>query len=140
MRTVLVCIGLLGLAGCGDPDSPETQIRTTIAAIETAAEARDVGDVMAHLSDQFRDSHGRGSEDLPRYLRGYFIANQSIHLLTRVNNLDFPTRDEARANITVGMLGRDSADSWDLAAELREFDVTFMREGGEWKVTYVRLR
>ncbi len=128
------------LAACADPKSPEAQVRNTIASIETAAEARDVGDVMAHISDQFRDSYGRGSEDLPRVLRGYFIANQSVHLLTRINRIDFPTQEEARANVTVGMLGRDSAASWDLAAEIREFDVTFMREGGEWKVTYVRLR
>lgn len=139
MRALFI-IAFALLVGCSDPDTPEAQVRATIAAIETAAEARDVGDVMAHISDEFRDSYGRDRQALPRYLRGYFVANQSIHLLTRINRIEFPTQQEARANVTVGMLGRDAADSWDLAAEIREFDVTLMRDGDQWKVTYAQVR
>src|SRR5690348_1597400 len=69
------------LAGCGDSAIPEAQVRTTLAAIEAAAEARDVGGVMEHVSDQFRDAYGGDGTELSRYVRGYFIANQSLHLL-----------------------------------------------------------
>jgi hypothetical protein len=137
MRKLLALLFLL--AGCGSADDPETQVRKTIDAIETAAEARDVGDVMEHVSDQFRDDYGRDAEALSRYIRGYFIANQSIHLLTRIRKIEFPTAEEARVRVTVGMLGRhDEEDSWDLAAEIRDFEVTLMHQDGAWKVTHVR--
>jgi len=42
--------------------------------------------------------------------------------------------------VTVGMVGREAAEAeaWDLAAEIHDFDVTFMREDGEWKVTHAK--
>lgn len=129
-------------AGCGDSDSPEAQVRTVIAAMETAAEARDVGDLTEHISQQFRDAYGRDGQELSTYVRGYFVAHQSIHLLTRIENIEFPTRDEARALVTVAMVGREaeSTNAWNLAGEVHDFDVTFMREDGDWKVTHARWK
>ena len=103
----LVAIG--ALAGCGDADSPEQQVRAVIDEMEAAAEARDVGELMEHLSEDFRDVNGMGAEEAARYARGYFIANQSVHLVTRVERIEFPTDGEARARVLVGMMGRDAA-------------------------------
>ena len=50
---------------------------------------------------------GRGGHQ-PATLAGYFIANQSIHLLTRIDKIDFPASDEARLQVTVGMVGREA--------------------------------
>jgi hypothetical protein len=138
MRRILLIAGLL--AGCGDADSPEQQVRKVIAAIEVAAEQRDVSDLMRHVSKNYRDGNGDGPDEASRYVRGYFIANQSIHLLTRVEEIQFLSSDEARANVLVGMVGREAAasGSWDLAADLYEFDVALLHEGGDWKVTYAR--
>jgi hypothetical protein len=127
------------LAACGDKDSPEQRVRSVIEQMEQAAESRSVGDLKAHLSEDYRDANGMGAEEAARYARGYFIANQSIHLLTRIEQLTFPTEGEARAQVLVGMLGRDTADSWDLAAELHTFKIALRRERGEWKVTFVEL-
>jgi hypothetical protein len=143
MRTYITALSTLlltGLVGCGDSSSPEAQVRATIAAIEEAAEARDIRDVMEHVSDQFRDGYGRDGKELSGYVRGYFIANQSIHLLSRIESIEFPTQEEARAKVTVGMVGREAADSnaWNLAAEIHDFDVTLMLENGEWKVTHAK--
>ena len=138
-KTLRLCVfGLL--AACGPADTPEGQVRTTIEQMELATEGRDVGDVLQHVSEQYTDASGMGREDAARYLRGYFIANQSIHLLTRIQQVEFPATDEARASVLVGMVGRDAAASsrWDLAADMYEFDVTLRREDGDWKVTYAK--
>jgi hypothetical protein len=127
------------LAACGSADSPEQQVRAVIDQMELAAEKRDVGDLTEHLSEDYRDSNGRGPEEVARYLRGYFIANQSIHLLTRIEQLEFPTEGEARVRVVVGMLGRADADRWDLAAELRAFKVALRREQDDWKVSFVEV-
>jgi hypothetical protein len=143
-RTVhrsLVLVALAALAACGDRNSPEQQVRAVIEQMEQAAENRDVGDLKAHLSEEYRDANGMGAEAAARYARGYFIANQSIHLLTRVEELTFPTDGEARAQVLVGMLGRDAgaADQWDLAAEVHTFKIALRREDGQWKVTFLEV-
>lgn len=130
------------LIACSGADSPDTQVRKSIAAIEEAAEQRDVGAVTKHLSEQVHDAYGRNPRELAQYLRGYFIANQSIHLLTRINSLDFPTQEEARAQVTVAMVGReaDESNAWNVAGDIHDFDVTFRRENDAWKVIYFDLK
>lgn len=110
--------------------------------MEVAAEARDVGELMEHLSEDFRDVNGMGAAEAARSVRGYFIANQAIHLVTRVERIEFPTDGEARARVLVGMVGRDAAAAADaidltsLAADLYEFKIALRHEDGEWQVTF----
>ena len=135
---VLLLTALAALTACGNSDSPEQQVRAVIDKMETATEARDVGGLAEHISPEYRDSSGMSAEDAARYVRGYFIANQSIYLLTRVEQVEFPLPDEARARVLVGMVGReaDAASNWDLAANLYEFKVSLRQEDGDWKVTF----
>lgn len=133
----LACLALLG---CANSDSPETQVRRAIDAMEQAAEARDVGDLMDHVADDFRDSYGQDRDQLRRYIQGYFIANQSVHLLVRVDEIEVPAPDEALVRMTVGMVGReaDAANAWNLAADIQDFEITMRKDGGDWKVLYAK--
>jgi len=131
---------LVLLAGCSDDTSPEQQVRAVIDSMEVAAEARDVGDLMEHVSAAYRGADGLERTEAANYLRGYFVANQSIHLLTRIESVEFPTPDEARVQLQVGMAGRGGQGAADLSADLYDFDVALVREGGEWKVSYADWR
>lgn len=74
-----------------------------------------------------------------RHVRGYFITNQSIHLLTRVGQIEFPADGEARAKVLVSRDAAAAADSLDLASlatDLYEFKLALRREDGEWQVTF----
>jgi hypothetical protein len=124
------------IAGCGREESPETQVRTVIAAGEAAAEARDLGGLLEHVSPAFQDGNGGGPDELKQYLRGYFVMHQSVHLLTRVESVEFPYRDYARVQLEVGMLGRESAGatSLELAADVKEIVLELALEDDEWKV------
>lgn len=137
----LIC-SVIALSACDGTESPEAAVRSVIAQMEAAAEARDVGDLLEHIAGDYSDAHGHTRDDLGRYVRGYFIANQSIHLLTRVQSIEFPSRAEARAQIQVGMLGREApaADAWNLALDVHDFDVSLVRDSGKWKVSYARWR
>jgi hypothetical protein len=128
------------LAGCSDDASPEQQVRAVIDSMEAAAEARDLGDLLEHVSTAYRSADGLDRAEAARYLRGYFVANQSIHLLTRIESLEFPTPDEARVKLQVGMAGRGGQGAADLSADLYDFDVALVREDGEWKVSYADWR
>jgi hypothetical protein len=130
-------ISLALLTACADPGSPEQQVRAVIESMETAAEGRDVGDLMEHISANYRDAQGQDRTEASRYARGYFIANQSVHLLTRIESLEFPSPDEARVKLQVGMAGRGAAPGGSgVSADLYDFDLALIREGDEWKVSY----
>jgi hypothetical protein len=130
------------LAGCGREESPERQVRAVIAAGEAAAEARDLAGILEHVSPAFRDEHGGGAEELKQYLRGYFVMHQSVHLLTRVESVEFPYRDYARVQLEVGMLGREAAGatSLDLAAGVKQIVLELALEDDEWKVVRATWR
>lgn len=130
-------VALALLTACSDRASPEQEVRAVIDSMELAAEERDVGDLLQHLSDNYRDAEGQDRKQAALNARGYFIANQSVHLLTRIESLEFPAADEARVKLQVGMAGRGGATGQaDLSADLHDFDLVLVREGGEWKVSY----
>src|SRR5688572_15358692 len=141
LRSPCLWVAFALLAGCSDDASPEQQVRAVIESMEVAAEARDVGDLMEHISASYRDAQGQDRAEASRYARGYFIANQSVHLLTRIESLEFPSPDEARVKLQVGMAGRGGeTGAGALTADLYNFDVVLVREGGDWKVSYADWR
>lgn len=137
---LLIAASTLMLSGCGSEDSPEQQVRTAIAEIELAAEARDTSEVVEWLDPAYRDAHGNGIEDVRRLLRGYFLTNQSVHLLTRIEELSFPHPDEARVTLRVAMVGReaDAASAWNLAGDLHRFELALVSDAGQWRVSWAR--
>ncbi|HVN43166.1 MAG TPA: hypothetical protein VMT50_10310 [Steroidobacteraceae bacterium] len=135
-RVVLIA-GLGLLAACSPRPTPEVQVRAVLASGERAAEARNLSAVMALVSSRYEDAAGGSAVELGRYLRGYFMANPSLHLAIRVESIEFPYRDMARARVTLGTLGRDAARGagLEVAAGLYDVRVDLQLERGEWKVT-----
>jgi hypothetical protein len=122
------------LAACAREDSPEAQVRAVIDAAEQAAEARDVSAAMRLVADDYADSRGFDREALRRFVHGYFVLNQSIRLLVRVEDVQFPADELAQARVTIGTLGTrgEEAEDWSVVVDLHEFDVELVRDGREW--------
>jgi outer membrane biogenesis lipoprotein LolB len=126
-------------SGCAAPDSADTQVRQVLAELEHAAEARDTRRFADRISAQYHDDEDRDAAAIASLARGYFLVNQSIHLLSRVERIDFPTNTEARVKITVGTIGNEAdPTNSSVAAEVHDFDVTLSKEDGEWRVIYAR--
>lgn len=68
-------------------------------------------------------------------MQGYLIAHQSIHLITRIDVIEIKGTEVARVRLDVGMLGRESDSTWELAGDVYRFDLRLAREDGEWRVT-----
>jgi hypothetical protein len=133
---------LLAAAGCGEAVTPESRVRAVVAEGERAAEARDLGGLMALVAPDFQDARGGDREELRRYLRGYFVMHQSVHLLTRIVSVEFPYEDYARVRLTVGALGRESAaaTAFDVAADVHDVALELRLEGDEWRVVRAEWR
>ena len=89
----------------------------------------------ALIADDYRDGEGRSADDIRRYLHGYLIAHQSVHLITRIDALEIEGKEVAQVQLTVGMLGRESESSWELAGDIYRFDLRLAQEDGAWRVT-----
>jgi len=137
IRHSILLVSALAVASCGGDTSPEEQVRAVVAEAEAAAEARDASALLDLIADDYRDGRGNGAEVIRRYVRGYLIAHQSVHLLVRIEEVELQATDVARLRATVAMVGREAerTAAWDLADDVQEFDVTLAREDGEWRVT-----
>jgi hypothetical protein len=123
------------VAGCGTSD-PEAEIRELLAAAEEAAEARDAGFFGDLLGSGYRDSRGRDRAELLRTLRGYFIANQRIEIVSRVDEVTIEGSDAARAVVHAGLLGQRSGAELlaGVDADLYRFELELVNDAGEWRI------
>lgn len=139
VRTGIALAALL-LAACSPEETPESQVRAVISAGEQAAEARDLSDLMALVSPAYGDEQGNGPTDLERYLRGYLVIHQSVHLLVKVGSVTFPFPDMARVDLTLGTLGtgNSAATALDLAGDVYDVHLELMLEDGDWRVSRAR--
>ena len=138
-RPGIVMLAVLAtfVAGCGESQTPAPKVREVIAQGERAAEARDLSGIMDLVAPSYRDGQGGGRDELQQYLRGYLVAHQAIHLLTKVESVEFPYRDMAKVSLTLGTLGRDAAATaaFGLAADVYDVELELALDDGEWRVT-----
>jgi hypothetical protein len=126
---ILSC-SLLALGACSSATSDEQRVRELLASVESAAESRDVGDVLELVADDYADDQGNTRDSLRGFLRVFFIAHPKLELVTSIDDLQFPVDGMARARVTVRGVDLDrfnAGDSVALAVELR-------RVGGDWRV------
>jgi hypothetical protein len=124
----------LGLTACSDDPSPEQQVRAVVDAAEAAAERRDHSELMALVAADFRGARGEDAQEVSRILRGYLIAHPKIEVTTRIEALEFPYEDLARARVNVGTLGR-GRHALEIAAEAQVVELELQRRDGDWRVT-----
>lgn len=141
MRPTFILLILL-LTSCSAPQGIEAEIAAVVEAAELAAEDRDMSDVMAHVHDGFtgRRAGGQGSADaadLRKMLAGYFLANQSVHVLTRIHAVEQLSVDLVRVDLAVAMARRpidDPTALGDIRADLYRLDLALERVDGGWRV------
>ena len=128
-------------SGCGASD-PEAEVRALLVAAEEAAEARDVGFFGDAIGANYRDARGNDREALLRMLRGLFIANQRIEIVSRIDEIVIDGQGAARAVVHAGMLGRRAAapliDGID--ADLYRFELELVNADGDWQVVGADFR
>lgn len=137
----ILALGLALLAaGCHKASTPEAEVRALVEKAQHAAEARKVGDLKDLLSIDFRDAQGNSPAEIAQYLRGYFVVNQSVRLITRIDSLEFPAPDTANLKVGVASATQATGDSslGGLGADFRTFELTLVKEDGDWKVRYAK--
>jgi len=132
----LVLIAALACTGCGSSGTPEDELRVLVDEVETLAESRDAGELRAMIADDYRDASGRDASDIRNFLHAWMVAHPSVNLITRIDSIQLEGTEQARVQVTVGMLGREAKgeSDWDLAVDVERLDVRLARDGGDWRV------
>ncbi|HEX7044512.1 MAG TPA: hypothetical protein VF203_07850 [Burkholderiales bacterium] len=136
IRAAAIASALL-FGGCSDRDTPQDQIRALIAAAEAAAEKREIGTLRGYVSDSYADEGGRDRRAIDAILRLYLLRHESIHLLTRISDVQFIPPAAASAVVYVAMSAVPVADAEALGrlrADFYRFEIDFAREDGDWRV------
>jgi hypothetical protein len=132
---LVVAAATMLVSACGASD-PEAEIRALLAAAEEAAEARDVWFFGDALGAGYRDARGNDRDGLIRMVRGFFIANQRIEIVSRIDEIVLEGEDAARAVLHAGMVGRRTGAALidGIDADLYRFELELVNDGGEWQI------
>lgn len=139
VRNLIFSLIFLQLAACGgEPSDPEAEVRAWIAQGEAAAEEKDRGELLDMISETYADARGNSHESIGDMLRVYFFRQQSIALLTSIDDITLMGDTAAMVNLTVGMAGTGSgaigldADAYRFEFELEKLDDEWMLIGARW--------
>ena len=137
MTYLMICTLLL--ASCGGNDgSPSDALREWVSAAERAAEEKDRGELLSMISRSYADSRGNNHDKIGDTLRAYFFRQQSIALLTNIDEISLMGDSAALVNVTVGMAGTKNsafginADAYEFELELELIDDDWMLIGARW--------
>lgn len=140
MRLLLVA-ALLVTVACAKPANPEQGVREFLSRAEQAAENKDVRSLRGYVSQQYSDADGRDRRAIEAILRIQVLAHESIHLLTRIERIQFAAPGRADVDIYAAMAGRPIVDAAALAAiraNVYRIQLTLVDEDSEWRVLHAQ--
>ncbi|WP_374604973.1 nuclear transport factor 2 family protein [Arenimonas sp.] len=129
--TALVLALLALAAGCARTP-PEQALRETIAAMESAAEARDSDALVDHFADDFAGPGGMDRDQFRRYLALIWLRNRDVGVTLGPLEVELAGQDRARVNFTAAARG---GTGWmPERAEVYQVKTGWRLEGDEWKL------
>jgi len=133
VRWSLVVLGLvlLGLSGCGDPESDEQRIANNLDAMTEALEAGEVGRFMDYIAEDFGSADGQLDYDLLQMMvRRERLARSSISI-QRIGT-DIEVFDGGRATAQFQALGLGGSGWLPDEGEWWRVDTGWRLDGDDW--------
>jgi len=130
---------MLFLSGCAT-DDPEAALRELVDSAEQAAEARDTGYFRDLIGASFVDNRGNDRGRVIDWLRAYFLANQRIEVVTRLQSIELRGSDAAEVVVLAGVLGRrqDQGLLQGLDGRLYRLELELVSSDGDWQIIGAR--
>ena len=132
----VACIVIL--SACGGPEAgPEEQLRQWVIRGEEAAEAKERRELIDMISPAYADARGNERPDIENMLRVYFFRQNSITLLTNIEEVRLIADSAAEIELTVGMAGQNDS-ILGFSADAYRFELELAREGDNWLLISAR--
>ena len=133
-RAILAMLAAAGAAlpaACGAPSDPEAELRAWVAAAEEEAEGKDRRALVDRIAASYGDARGNDREQISDMFRFYMLRQQSIALLTKIDEIEIQGDSAAEMTLTVGMAGTD-AGAFGVNADAYRFELELEKDGDEW--------
>ena len=134
---VAALLAWFGVAAFLGPRSEEDRIRAVISAIEAGIEEKDVGDVIEHIDQTYKDRSGLDRQGLRLFLVRLLFRKKEMRV-QRLGRTEVEITPPDRATARFRAVLSEGLDLNALrTAGDYEFEVQFRKspEDGEWKVT-----
>ncbi|HSD68457.1 MAG TPA: hypothetical protein VLB07_02840 [Woeseiaceae bacterium] len=133
--TALVCALMCACGGA--PDAPEEALRRWVSEAQEAAEREDRDALMSLLSEHYADARGNDHESIEQMLRFYFLRQDSVVLISKIDELVVSDGTAAVVKLTAGMAGANDA-ALGFSADAYRFELELELDGGDWLLTGAR--
>ena len=130
MLAVAATVLALVLAGCRK-EPPEQALRSTIAAMEAAAEKHDNDALFASIAEDFSGSEGMDRQAFRRYVT--FTGMRSKSVGVQLGPLDVKLFDQ-RATVTFTAALSGGEGLLPDRVQVYDVDTGWRLDGGEWKL------
>lgn len=129
LQSYLLCILL---AGCGGSAvGPEEALRAWVATAVAAAEDKDRRKLLSMISAHYADGRGNDRDAIDRTLRIYFLRQDQLVLVSKIDRIDVSAGTAADIEMTLGMAGTNNS-ALGLSADAYRFGLELVQEGGDW--------
>jgi len=133
---LLLVLAMLSSCG-GDVSDPEEQVRAWMRAMHEAAEEKERGDIVAGISPAYIDARGNSRDDIDKLLRVYFFRQNTVTLLSKIDEVNVIGGTAAEVSITVGMAGTNNS-ALGISADAYRFELELELDGDEWLLISAR--
>lgn len=125
-------------AGCpGSRTPPEEALRAWVAQGEAYAESKDRPGLVDMISPAYSDARGNSRDDIENLFRVYFLRQNTVALLTRIDELRVIGDTAAELVLTVGMAGTGDG-VFRFSADAYRFEMELERDGDDWLLLSAR--
>jgi hypothetical protein len=129
---------LVALVACGEPRSePEDEVRAWVTAGVEAVENKERRGLIGLVSESYADARGHDRSDIEDMLRVYFLRQNKIGLLPKIEEITIYGDTAARLIMTVGMAGTNDG-VLGFSADAYRFDMELQKDGDDWQLIAAR--
>lgn len=138
-RLLAGAIAALLLTSCGGSrNTPEEEIRAWVDRGAAAARDKDRRELVSMVSPSYTDDRGNDRKDLGNLLRLYFLRQDNVAFITRIENLAVHGDSAADLDLLVGMAGTNDTSALGFSADGVRFDMELVNDGDEWLLLSAR--
>ena len=134
--TLLLVLAMM--ASCSsDVSDPEEQVRAWVRAMHEAAEEKARGDIVDGISAAYVDARGNSRDDIDKLLRVYFFRQNTVTLLSKIDEVNVIDGTAAEVSITVGMAGTNDS-ALGISADAYRFELELEFDDDDWQLISAR--
>lgn len=120
------------LTGCGEPGgTPEDAVRAWLADGEVAVESKDRRGLVAMIAESYVDARGNERKDIGNMVRFYFLRQQNVAVLMKIDRITMHGDSAADVSLTVGLAGTNTG-TLGLSADAFRFELELEYDGDDW--------